>query len=202
MSKIHIPVGLISNRNERPRTREGNFPFTARENAADRGVAAVKPAPLGRYESSRYLGLCLDSLGWEEDRRETNLVTGQLRIVLSICTASRIGGGRMEPLMSAEVRGEGFRKERIPVIRTSPDRAHVKNLPPRKQPRDEYEEEEKKKREKKKRILRSARRHEVCPARRKGRERERERVRIFEISSRKIIAYLRARYRAVMSDLA
>lgn len=45
MSKIRILVGLISKRNERPRTREGNFPFTARENAADRGVVAVKPAP-------------------------------------------------------------------------------------------------------------------------------------------------------------
>lgn len=56
MSKIHILVGLISNRNERPRTREGNFPFTARENAADRGVAAVKPRSSGRYEFSRYLG--------------------------------------------------------------------------------------------------------------------------------------------------
>lgn len=77
----------------------------------------------------------------------------------------------MEPLMCAEVRGEGFRKERIPVIRTSPDRAHVKNLPPRKQPRDEYEEGKKKK--KKKWILRSARRHGVCLARRKGREKER-----------------------------
>lgn len=54
----------------------------------------------------------------------------------------------MEPLMCAEVRGEGFRKERIPVIRTSPDRAHVKNLPPRKQPRDEYEGEKKKKKKK------------------------------------------------------
>lgn len=165
MSEIHILVGLISNRNERPRTREGNLPFTARENAVDRGVTAVKPAP----RSLRILSiswLCLDTL-WEEDRRETNLVTGQLRIVLSICTASRIGG-RMEPLMCAEVRGEGFRKERIPVIRTSSDRAYVKNLPPRKQPRDEYEEEKKKK--EKKWTLRSARRHEVCPARRKGRE--------------------------------
>lgn len=37
------PAGLISNRNERPRAREGNFPFTARENAAGR-VVAVKPA--------------------------------------------------------------------------------------------------------------------------------------------------------------
>lgn len=88
----------------------------------------------------------------------------------------------MEPLMCAEVRGEGFRKERIPVIRTSPDRAHVKNLPPRKQPRDEYEEGKKKKekkrrgrrmKKKKKWILRSARRHGVCLARRKGREKER-----------------------------
>jgi len=104
----------------------------------------------------------------------------------------------MEPLMCAEVRGEGFRKE--PVIRTSPDRAHVKNLPPRKQSRDEYEEE-KKKEKKKKWIRRSARRHGVCPARRKGREKERGKD-LLEISSRKIIAYLRARYRAVMSDLA
>lgn len=53
----------------------------------------------------------------------------------------------MKPLMYAEVRGEGFRKECIPVIRTSPDRAHVKNLPPRKQPRDEYEEKEKEEKE-------------------------------------------------------
>lgn len=74
----------------------------------------------------------------------------------------------MEPLMYAEVGEEGFRKERILVIRTSPDRAHVKNLPPR----DEYEEE-KKKEEEKKWTLRSARRHGVCPARRKGREKER-----------------------------
>lgn len=45
MNKFHILVGLISKGNERPRTREGNFPFTDRENAADRGVVAVKPAP-------------------------------------------------------------------------------------------------------------------------------------------------------------
>lgn len=53
----------------------------------------------------------------------------------------------MVPLMCAEVRGEGFRKGRIPVIRTSPDRAHVKNLPARKRPRDENEEERKEKKE-------------------------------------------------------
>jgi len=78
----------------------------------------------------------------------------------------------MEPLMCAEVRGEGFRKE--PVIRTSPDRAHVKNLPPRKQSRDEYEEEKKK--EKKKKWIhppkRTAARSVPCE---KERKRERER---------------------------
>jgi hypothetical protein len=36
-------------------------------------------------------------------------------------------------------------------------------------------------------------------ARERARQRERE---MFEISSRKMIAYLRARYRAVMSDFA
>jgi len=52
-------VDLISNRNERPRTREGNFPFTAQENA-DRGVTAVKPGssvvtnPLDILTVSRY----------------------------------------------------------------------------------------------------------------------------------------------------
>lgn len=85
-------------------TGEGNFPFTARENAADRGVAAVKPAP----RSLRILSisrLCLDSFGWKEDRRERR-ISLRGRVVLSICTASRIGGGRMVPLMCAEVRKE------------------------------------------------------------------------------------------------
>lgn len=38
--------------------------------------------------------------------------------------------------------------------------------------------------------------------REKERKREREKVRIFEISSRKIIAYLRVRYRAVLCPIS
>lgn len=64
----------------------------------------------------------------------------------------------MVPLMCAEVREEkaSGKNIRIPVIRTSPDRAHVKNLPARKRPRDEYEGE---KQGKKERTLSGARAH-------------------------------------------
>jgi len=79
----------------------------------------------------------------------------------------------MEPLMYAEVRGEGFRKERIPIIRTSPDRAHVKNLPPRKQSRNEYEEEKKK--EEKKKWFPPKRTAAWSVPREKERKREKER---------------------------
>lgn len=91
--------------------------------------------------------------------------------------------------MCTEVREEGFRKERTPRIRTSQDRARVKNLLASK--RDEYEEV------KKRESVKTERKREK-EGRENGGENAHEKEigrRIFEISSRKMIAYLRARYR-------
>lgn len=76
----------------------------------------------------------------------------------------------------------------------------MKNLPARKQPRDEYEEG-------KKREGGSAESNWSAYKRKRKRQKEKTRERegereMFEISSRKMIAYLRGRYRAVMSDFA
>jgi len=105
--------------------RAATSPFWSR---APRSLRS--PSPLRRW----YLEGCLAR---EEDRREMNLVTGQLRIVLSICTASTIGGWCLwcAPRLAKGASGRNVYRGCARVR----DRARVKNLPARKRPRDEYE---------------------------------------------------------------
>jgi len=112
-------TGLISDRDERPRTREGNFPFTVRENAAGRDVAVPKPRssvvtipfpppPL----ISR--GMPREGRGSPRDEPRYGAVTN------CIIDLYGVDDWRLVPLMCAEAREGGFRKERIPRMRASP----------------------------------------------------------------------------------
>lgn len=162
-------TGLISNRDGQQR-REGNFPFTARENATDRSFAVVKSVP----RSLRILSISrsyLDSLGWEEDRLERNKLTRQL----TNCIIDLYGvADWQQPSGTFDVRRSQSSRTRLPDIYQGYAQVWIGHAW---------------------RIFRRGRwkrkrEEEVDPPKRREKKRERERE-VFEISSRKMIAYLR-----------